>query len=90
MSDLLSDRPGRKARKSHRCCLCGDGIPAGSIYDYRTGTVEGDFFEMHMHPECNAYAHANWDSEWEHDLSEPVFERPKPDLMSPLPRQVPA
>lgn len=76
MSTVLSTRDGTKARKPHRCCLCGDRINVGDIQDTRTGVDCGDIWTMHMHPECHAYeSNDTVDPDWYEDVSEPAFER---------------
>jgi hypothetical protein len=68
MSTILTDKQGVKARKNHRCIFCCEGIPVGSIYDYRTGSDCGDFWQMRMHPECNKFSHDHWNEDWEDSL----------------------
>lgn len=76
MSETLAFRDGVKARKRHRCVLCGEAIVAGDLYDIRTGVNSDGFWTMHMHPECHEIEHGNVDSDWYEDCSEPAFERP--------------
>jgi len=79
MSSILSEKNGVKARKKHRCCLCGEVINAGDLYDIRKGVNDGDMWSMHMHQECHAYEqkHGTVDADWYEDgaLNEPAFER---------------
>lgn len=80
MSAVLSFKDGVKARKAYRCCLCGEGIGAGDLYDVRRGVNSDGRWTMHMHPECHAeeqrlpWREREW---WYEDVSEPLFERPK-------------
>lgn len=77
MSTCLSSRDGIKARKPHRCCLCGERIAAGDTQDVRTGASSDGMWTMHMHPECHAYERRPGivDPEWYEDISEPAFAR---------------
>lgn len=79
MSVCLSSRDGIKARKPHRCCLCGEGIIKGDRQDVRTGVQEGDgFWTMHMHPECHRYeqsASRPVDPDWYEEISDSAFPR---------------
>ena len=78
MSWYVSSKDGVKARRPHRCDLCGERIAIGELYDTRSGVSEGDGFStMHMHPECHAHeSHETVDPDWYEDISEPAFERP--------------
>ena len=79
MSAILSDHPQRRARKVHRCWYCDQLIPIGEVHGYRTGVTDGDFWQMRHHPECDAWAVANWDyGDWECHETGCDFERPKP------------
>lgn len=65
MSTYLSERTGVRARKQHRCFLCGEPICQNSEYDRRTGVERGEILTMAMHPECNE-ASSDWDdADWE-------------------------
>lgn len=77
MSTYLSSKDGVKARKPHRCCLCGERINVGDTQDTRTGVGDGVMWTMHMHPECHAYEKETGtvDPDWYEDVSEPAFER---------------
>jgi len=77
MSTCLSSKDGVKARKPHRCCLCGQRIDAGELYDARTGVGDGCMWTMKMHPECHAYEQKDGvvDPDWYEDVSDPAFER---------------
>lgn len=75
MSTILSDKPGIRCRKKCQCIFCFEAIMPGDCYDYRTGVSYGDFWQMKMHPECNAYAHAILDEEDYECLSDKSFER---------------
>lgn len=77
MSSVLSSQNGVRARKKHHCCLCGEPVPAGTLYDKRAGVGSDGFWTMHMHPECHAYEKSPGvvDSEWYEDVSFPAFDR---------------
>ena len=44
MSELL-ERKQRKARKDHRCDLCGGIIKKGDIYDWSKCVYDGTIFD---------------------------------------------
>lgn len=48
----------KKARKQHRCCLCGELINVGEEYNNQTlfYADDGDFVNMKSHKECLKYA----------------------------------
>jgi len=77
MSTLLSSKNGVKARKPHRCCLCGERINVGDTQDRRTGISDGSVWTMHMHPECHAYEQRPGvvDPDWYEDVSDSAFSR---------------
>ncbi len=78
MSTLLSSKEGVKARKLHRCCLCGQRIAVGESHDTRTGVGDG-MWTMRMHPECHRYEQTpemrRALADWYEDVSDPAFER---------------
>ena len=54
-----------KARKEHRCSLCGLRIRKGATYVYREGVEGRHHWRMKMHPVCEDATH-DWDyTEWE-------------------------
>ncbi len=77
MSSFLSSKNGTKARKPHRCALCGERIEKGDTQDTRTGVGDGDVWTMHMHPECHSYEQkpGTVDPDWYENVSEPAFNR---------------
>jgi hypothetical protein len=77
MSLLLATKDGVKARKPHRCCLCGVRIHQGELHDTRRGVSDGAVWTMRMHPECQAYEQkpGTVDPDWYEDISEPAFDR---------------
>lgn len=77
MSLCLSSTDGVKARKPHRCDLCGERINAGELYDKRSGVDSGDFWTMRVHPECHAYENSPGavDPYWYDCVYEPAFDR---------------
>lgn len=78
MSAILSSKDGVKAKKRHQCCFCFEMIEVGEVYNYRAGAEGGDFWTMHMHPECDALADATFTRDDYYDLSDKSFDRPKP------------
>ncbi len=59
-----------RARKPHKCEMCGGEIKPGELYSCETGKWDGDFFVRKMHPECvavlNEYC-AEVDNEFDYD-----------------------
>lgn len=54
-----------RARKNHRCYLCGKAIEKGSTYLSRTGVNEDGFITARFHPSCEEYTR-DWDEmDWE-------------------------
>ena len=60
-----------RARKSHRCYLCGGTIDKGVQYVLRTGVYDGAIYRDKMHAECERRT-KGWDpDEWDfHDEGE--------------------
>lgn len=61
-----------RARKPHRCYLCGKSIEKGEKYLRRSGVEEGEgFLTAKMHPTCERLT-KDWDEhDWEcHDVAE--------------------
>lgn len=75
MSAVLSSQNSIRARKQHRCSLCGELIPADTLYDKRSGVDMDGFWNMHMHPECHAFEEKSVDPDWYEDPSFPAFDR---------------
>ena len=70
MSTHLSDSLP-KAKKPHRCYLCGLTISIGEVYVRRSGVSDGDFYCVKMHEKCEEITHDWRDEDWEcHDESE--------------------
>lgn len=46
-----------KARKPHRCHICGDEIPIGAMYSRESGKYDGEFFDRCTCNDC--YTHRN-------------------------------
>lgn len=44
----------KKARKNHKCCECGEIIPAGNQYQYISGKWDGDFLTFKTCATCAA------------------------------------
>ena len=73
---FLSQNTVARTRKRKWCALCHETINAGESKVVRNGTDGGDFWTMHMHPECEAYESSKTvDAEWYDDCSEPAFDR---------------
>lgn len=51
---FFSERWIKSTRKRHVCGWCGKFIEAGSAANYSAGHSDGDFWDMHAHPECAA------------------------------------
>jgi hypothetical protein len=65
----------RKARKAHRCYLCGEIIAPQETYLVRTGSLDDEIVSCKMHPECEQQTR-DWDDfDWE-CFSGDEFERP--------------
>lgn len=63
-----------KARKKHKCLLCGEDIEIGEKYVKRTGTDDG-IITMKMHKECEKES-SEWDEgDWQ-CISPYEMERP--------------
>lgn len=43
-----------KAKKPHKCFLCGGEIAVGEKYERYTGKYDGDFFDQCFHESCIA------------------------------------
>lgn len=56
MSDFIVEIE-RKARKQHKCRLCGKTIEKDEVYVYSSGVWEGDFFSDKEHKWCNLVLH---------------------------------
>ena len=56
-----------KARKEHKCVLCGLRIRKGAKHIHVTGHYDGEFIKNdRRHAVCNATASSNWDEmDWE-------------------------
>jgi hypothetical protein len=62
-----------KARKEHRCDLCGLRIRRGATYVYREGVEGREHWRLRMHPVCDD-ATADWDyQEWETNIDAADF-----------------
>lgn len=60
---VRDDRP--RARKPHRCYLCGEFVEVGDTYVRRLWSDGGKLSTTKMHVECEAET-ANWeDWDWE-------------------------
>ena len=55
----------RKARKWHRCDLCGGKIEVGDKYSYESGMYDGCFYTMTLHSVCRKIIEEFADAELE-------------------------
>ncbi len=64
-----------RARKQHRCGLCGDPIAVGETHRHWTGKDGGEFVSSRQHLECLAVTvHDKWDAiDWESGWDEADF-----------------
>lgn len=62
-----------KARKQHRCDLCGEIIEAGSDYLLQT-LVDGEFCHFKTHKECSEYAEAKGEAKGLDEIDANLFE----------------
>ena len=60
MNELLA-RKDRKARKDHRCDLCGKIIHKGETYVLSKNICDGTIYEWHEHKNCSEVCGAIWD-----------------------------
>ena len=60
MVEIISDGV-RKARKDHKCDLCGEVIPKGTTYYWQKDIYDGAFYEWHEHEKCREIARDIWD-----------------------------
>lgn len=51
MLDFYSDKTV-KAKKEHKCSLCGQKIEAGESYRRYSGKYDGEFFDQCFHENC--------------------------------------
>ena len=60
-----------KARKQHKCYLCGGPIVYGERYFRHSGKCDGEFFDYCYHDECSdlidSYSREFNETEWDHD-----------------------
>src|SRR3990167_4234962 len=67
-----------KARKEHRCDLCGLDISTGTTYVARRGLADQGPITMHLHTACEALTH-DWDEgDWESGWDEMEFRKSLP------------
>ena len=85
MSSVLSSKNGIRSRKKRLCHLCEKCINIGDLYDQRRGiNLDGDFYVMNMHPECQAkeldmsYEEREY---WYECPDGPLFDRPGKEEM---------
>ena len=57
---ILSDKE-RKARKEHRCDLCGKTIKKGETYDWTKTIYEGMLYDLKCHKKCRFLCQQLWD-----------------------------
>jgi len=56
MSEILTNEQ-RKARKQHKCSLCGEDILKGTDYIYVSFTHDGHIYTDKLHIHCDAMWH---------------------------------
>lgn len=54
-----------KARKEHRCYLCGLRIRKGARHVRRDGIADGEFVACRMHAVCESHTKAWDETDWE-------------------------
>jgi len=69
-----------KARKQHKCYLCGYPIVYGERYFRHSGKCDGEFFDNCYHEECSdlieSYCREFMETEWDRDaISEWLSDR---------------
>lgn len=64
MSDDFWRQEQRKARKGHRCDVCGKPIIKGREYVYVSQKYEGEIQTFHQHIHCDALLNAFMESDW--------------------------
>ena len=64
--ELLSSAEHR-ARKEHRCGICGKAIRPGEKYHYQSGKYEGEFYTTKAHRRCHDIQAALW-NRYEEDM----------------------
>lgn len=55
-----------KARKQHRCYLCGRLIEKGEKHRKHVGTYDGDFYSMRNHFDCDKHTDGWATEDWEY------------------------
>lgn len=65
-----------RARKPHRCFMCGEAVGAGEEYVRRKGVGDGGVESFAMHPECESESSSWEDADWE-CFFEGDMERPR-------------
>ena len=95
MSEFLTVRHVKHARKQYRCDDCGHPICVGEHYRYWCEKQEGEVMDAHVHEECAAWANAvmNTDEgrcfledadpsdEWEDEFPDAVRANPPSDIV---------
>ena len=69
-----------KAKKPHKCFLCGGKIAIGEKYERYTGKYDGDFFDQCFHENCIAildkFCRDQQDEEYQQDwVADWLYER---------------
>ncbi|MFQ5786488.1 MAG: hypothetical protein ACE5H1_00760 [Thermodesulfobacteriota bacterium] len=64
-----------KAKKVHKCLLCGEDIEVGEYYQKRTGTNDG-IITMKMHEECkeesDSWDECDWQTFGPYEMERPM------------------
>lgn len=81
MSDILTNK-NVKARRTHRCSLCGEAISPGESYRLCVGRDGAQFFRCRIHHECDKVPLIDgWDDiEWTHSGDEVEFRKRRDEL----------
>lgn len=72
---MSGEESATKARKDHKCTLCGGRIPKGSAYIYQKVTPwdhpdNEDFFAYKAHVSCNQVWAKDVGPEWDYEFSQ--------------------
>ena len=71
---ISTTRP--KARKRHRCYLCGEAIEIGEVHVSEASKIDGDLIASRFHGECLAatkdWQDDDWETFWQGDLKRPA------------------
>ena len=66
MSSTVFSARVLKARKVHRCYLCGLPIAQGEVHERFVGVTDGDFWTDRRHAACQLHTRDWTDEDWEY------------------------